>query len=225
MRYKALLAAVGLVGSGLLFQQPAEAAPEQVTATCSFPVPAKLVLSSRSVYVSFPLGADCPMTTAMATWIPVDDYGRTRMGIGCPWESCGVYVEYTTVGQTTRWTPQGYALDKDGRKVADLLPATSVTKAASIAALAGVRRGSRVTLTASATYYSPTQRAYVRSHGRMLVQYKDPGTTTWKSLSYVTPLASGAATYTITTNRARSYRVYLPSTTSVWYTYSRAVAL
>jgi hypothetical protein len=124
------------------------------------------------------------------------------MGIRCPWESCGVHVEYTATGQTTHWTPQGYGRDKNGRQVADLLPATSVPKAASIAALSGVRQGSRVTLTVSATYYSPTRRSYVRSHGRMLGQHKDPGTTTWKSLANVTPITSGRATYILTTNRA-----------------------
>ncbi|WP_433164207.1 hypothetical protein [Kribbella sp. CA-247076] len=225
MRYRSLLAAAGLIASGLLFQPTAQAAPVQATATCSFPVPAKLVLSSRNVYVSFPLGADCPKTVHNASWFPVSDDGRTHMGIGCGWESCGVYVQYTHVGGTTHWTPRSVAIDKNGRKVADLLPATSVTKAASIATLSGVRRGSKVTLTAAATYFSPAKRVYVRSHARMLVQYKDPGTTTWRSLAYVTPTATGAAAYTLTTNRARSYRVYVPSTYSVWYTYSRALSL
>ncbi|MFF0344911.1 hypothetical protein [Kribbella sp. NPDC004875] len=221
MRYLPVLAAAGLVVSGLLVQQPAQAAPDQVTATCSFPVPPKLVLSGGYQEVEFPAGPGCPKTMVSSTWDAVPDVGRAKYGTGCARLGCSVTVNLTPLGGTTHWTPVGYGMDINGRKVADLLPATSVTKAASVARLAGTRQGTKVTLTASATYYSPSRNSYLRAHGRILLQYNDAGR--WKSLVYVTPASSGTATYTITTNRSRSYRVYVPSTQSVWYTYSPAV--
>ncbi len=223
MRYQSLLAAAGLVATGLLVQQPAQAAPQQATATCTFLVPAKLVLRQPTQYVPFSLGGSCPKTMVSAAWSAVRDDGTSKLTVGCPWSNCGVDVESTPLGGTTHWTPVGYGEDAKGRKVADLLPAVSVTRAASIAQLTGVRSGTRTTLTASSSYYSPTRRTYLRAHSRMLVQYKDPGTTVWKNLTYVTPSSSGVATYTLITNRTRSYRVYVPSTNTVWYTYSPAV--
>lgn len=223
MRIQSALAVAGLVASGLLIQQPAEAVPAQVAATCALPVPAKLVRSPRNQTLLLPLGAGCPKTLVSSTWEAVRDDGTSNYGTGCARLGCVVDINLTPLGGTTHWTPVGYGADINGRKVADLLPAVSVTKAASTAQLAAVRRGTTVTLTATSTYYSPSRNAYLRGHGRMLVQYNDPGTASWKSLAYVTPAASGVAAYTLTTNRARSYRVYVPSTASVWYTYSAAV--
>jgi hypothetical protein len=51
----------------------------------------------------------------------------------------------------------------------------------------------------------------------MLVQYKDPGAAAWRSLVSVTPGTSRVATYMLTTNRTRSYPVYVPLTSSDWY--------
>ena len=69
------------------------------------------------MYLYFQLGSDCPKTVTTATWRPIDDQGRTRGAYSCPWEGCGIYVQYTTIGQTTHWTPQGYAMDKDRTRV------------------------------------------------------------------------------------------------------------
>ena len=227
MRHTLIAAVIasGLITSGLVAtQQPAHAEPQRATATCTFPVPAKLVLRRPTEYVAFPLGGTCPKTMVSAGWRAVRDDGTSKLTVGCPWSNCGVDIELTPLGGTTHWTPVGYGEDAKGRKVADLLPAVSVTRAASVAQLAGARHGTKTTLTASSSYYSPSRRTYLRSHSRMLVQYKDPGTTTtWKSLAYVTPSSSGVATYTLSTNRSRGYRVYVPSTSSVWYTYSPAI--
>ncbi|MFF1818494.1 hypothetical protein ACFVWG_14430 [Kribbella sp. NPDC058245] len=55
---------------------------------------------------------------------------------------------------------------------------------------------------------------------RVLFQSKDPGSSTWKDLGYVVPGSTGAATYTIATNRSRAYRAYVASSATVWYAYS-----
>ena len=137
--------------------------------------------------------------------------------------NCSVNVAFTALGATETWTPSGPALDWKGHVMpVKLLPGYSLTKVKSVTGLSAVRRGTKVTLTASATYYSPGLQKYVRSHGRMLLMYQDLGKP-WRTLTYVTPNSSGLATYTITTNRARTYQAYLPSTATTWYSYSPAV--
>ncbi|NUR24728.1 MAG: hypothetical protein HOV83_02560 [Catenulispora sp.] len=103
-----------------------------------------------------------------------------------------------------------------------LLPGYSLTKTETVTRLSAVRRGTRVTLTASAAYYSPKPQTYLRSHERMLLMYQDPGKP-WRTLTYVTPRSTGMATYTLTTNRARKYQAYLPSTATTWYSHSPPV--
>uniref|UniRef100_UPI001177D575 hypothetical protein n=1 Tax=Cellulomonas iranensis TaxID=76862 RepID=UPI001177D575 len=92
---------------------------------------------------------------------------------GCRETGCPIHVRFTEVGVTTKWQPQGPVRDQHGRKVAELLPAQSVTKYASTAALSGTRKGTRTTLVAPAAYYSAKSNRFVRSHNRLLLQYQD----------------------------------------------------
>ncbi|HET6987213.1 MAG TPA: hypothetical protein VFI00_11385 [Kribbella sp.] len=219
MRYRVVAAAVALVASGLVFSQPAQAT---TSATCSLNVPTKLVMRGTESEVFFHLGSDCPKNLWSAAW--KSQAGGVDLGltIGCA-DLCSVLIRKTAIGRTTNWVPVGFGEDSRGRKIADLRPATSMTRYASAAALSGVRRGTKTTLTATASYYSAKTNTFVRRHDRVLLQYQNPGTTTWSNLTYVTPNASGVATYTLTTNRSRAYRVYVRSSTSVWYSYSAPI--
>jgi hypothetical protein len=218
MRLTALVVAAGLVVSGAVISQPAQATPQG--ATCSLKIPAKLVIDRPDAKVEIDFGSDCPSNTQRANWTSTPGYVTVLLEKNA---IPRVPLDYLVAGAPTTWVggAQG-AQARGGKKVADLVPAHTVMKAASIARLSAVRRGTKVTLTASSTYFSIKARGFVRNHSRMLLEFKNPGSS-WQSLGYVTPNSSGVATYAISTNRARDYRIYLPSNNTVWYSYSPAV--
>ncbi len=222
MRYRSLLLAAGVLTSGLLIGPTTADAAPQALPTCSLPVPAKLVINSPDSYIySMKLGGGCPKTVQDTTWWAVRPDGTYNFGIGGPWDSVTLWINKTPIGVTTRWTPEGYGRDSAGRNVARLLPATSMTKCAAAIGLSGVRSGTKTTVYARASYYNTKTKSFTRHHGRVLFQKRDLGSNTWTDLGWAYPNAkTGAASFTIITNRSRDYRVYVPSSNTVWYAYS-----
>ncbi|MFB6725597.1 hypothetical protein ACFCV3_35835 [Kribbella sp. NPDC056345] len=223
MRYRSLTAALVVLVPGLVLgQQVAEAAPSRITATCSPGVPYKLVVSRPDAYVDFRLGRDCPRTVASASWDVTRPDGYS-IGFGCGvGQTCRAAIYELPIGRAAKWEPtSGIGWDKNGRKVADLVPATSMVKTGAAIGLTGVRQGTKTTVYARATYYSTKSKAFTRHHGRVLFQKRDIGSNTWTDLGWAYPnTKTGAASYTIITNRSRDYRVYVPSSSTVWYAYS-----
>jgi hypothetical protein len=85
------------------------------------------------------------------------------------------------------------------------------------ARLAVTRSGSRVTLTSSAFRYWPTENRIIPWAGSVgQMQWKVPGTTTWRPLKQVWSNSSGKYTYRYTVTAARDYRVYFPATSVIW---------
>ncbi|MFI5729558.1 hypothetical protein ACIA49_05505 [Kribbella sp. NPDC051587] len=224
MRGRALALAIGVVASGVVGVQATTA--QAATPVCRFEVPAKLTISSQYSLVSFGWGAGCPKTTFQARWIgQAEGLPGSSASVTCTYHypECSIALEGTYSGRTMQWNPDGYAQDEKGRKVAELRSAKSLTKYGAAVKLTAGRVGTKTTLTARPTYYSAKTNGFVRHHGRVLFQSKDPGSSTWKDLGYVVPNSAGAATYTITTNRSRAYRAYVASSATVWYAYSANV--
>ncbi len=228
--YKSALAAAGLLASTLVAAPPAHAVPattEQATATCSFKVPAKLAL--RSAYTNFDdvhLGSDCPSTMVGANWTANWRNGA-NLTVSCQYGHCpGIGLKSSTPAGRITWVGDAWGgLDENGNKVADLLPAYSDIRFASSASLNAGRQGTRTALLTTVWYFSPQTNTYVRWVGRkLLVQYQEIGTSTWKGLAYVTTNAKGQASYTYYPGRTRRYRVYVPATTSVWDFFTPAVS-
>lgn len=228
--YKSALAALGLLASGLVATQPAEAvpsSPQGVTATCSFKVPAKLAL--RAAYTAFdrvPLGSDCPSTMVGANWTATWKTGA-NLTISCQNGICpGPGLKSTTPAGRVTWVGDSWGgLDKDGNKVADLLPAYSDIRFASSASVNAGRKGTRTAFLTTVWYFNPKTNTFARWAGwKLLLQYQEIGTSTWKGLAYVTTNASGQASYTYYPGRTRRYRVYVPATTSVWDFYTPTIS-
>ncbi len=223
MRYRSLTAALAVLASGLILgQQSAEAAPTQTTATCSPGIPSKLVVARPDAYVEFRLGRDCPRTMISGSWDVTRPDGYST-GFGCGvGQVCRTDLYELPIGAVT-WKPTtGIGWDRNGRKVADLLPANSTVKAGAAIGLTGVRSGTKTTVYARAS--ATTTPRPSRSPGttaacssRSGTSARPPGPT---SAGPTPTPQTGAASYTITTNRARDYRVYVPSSSTVWYAYS-----
>jgi hypothetical protein len=226
MRVRSVVLAVGVVASALVgVQSTAQAAP-QAAPVCRFEVPAKLTITAPQTEALFGWGSACPKTAFQANWRGrAAGVSGSSYDVGCTWgyPQCGFLLDWTYPGHSMSWIPVGFATDAKGRKVADLRSATSMTKYGAAVKLTGTRKGTKTTLTARPTYYSAKTKGFVRHHGRVLFQSKDPGSSVWKDLGYVVPNSAGAANFTLTTNRSRAYRAYVASSATVWYAYSSTI--
>lgn len=225
MRGRGLVLAIGVVASGLMGVQAttAQAVP-QALPVCHFGIPAKLTVTKPDTLVEFGMGAGCPKNVFEANWLGrAEGVDGSSYSESCGWGFCSVVPELAYPGHVMHWIPQGYGADRTGAKIAELRSATSITKYGAAVRLTAGRVGTKTTLSARPTYYSAKAKGFVRHHGRVLFQSKDPGSSVWKDLGYVVPNSAGAATYTITTNRSRAYRAYVASSATVWYAYSATV--
>ncbi|GAB3934593.1 hypothetical protein GCM10029976_043770 [Kribbella albertanoniae] len=226
MRYRSLLLATGVVASGLLIgPATAEATPQAITAHCSWMLPANLTLRAPRQDIWVKKGPDCPKTANTAMWMGRNAVGADIYASGFGVDGGGwLNIAYTApCGQALTWTgwEDGYAHDANNRPVAILRSAKTLTKCGAAVQLTGVRKSTRTTLTARPTYYNEKTGKFVRHHGRVLFQKRDLGSTTWTDLGWAYPNATtGAASYTITTNRSRDYRTYVPSGKTVTHAYS-----
>jgi hypothetical protein len=158
-----------------------------------------------------------------ATW--KNGYGESvlcQMG-KCP--EIWLATKYVPAGKVT-WVGQAEGgMDASGHKVATLLPAPTEIRFGSTASLTATRTGSKTAFLTTVWAFSPTTNTYARWAGRkLLVQYQEIGTSSWKGLAYITTNAKGQAAYTYYPGRTRRYRVYVPATTSVWDYYSPTIS-
>jgi hypothetical protein len=229
LKLRTIAPAAALVAAGLLAAQPAQAAPQQATATCSLVVPSRLYIGAQNNNFVAKLGSNCPQTINTAVWKSspaATMYPEGRLEFLNHAREVGFTVSgYAPPIGTITWKPAGGATDFNGVKVADLTAATSVSKCASAVALTGGRLGSRTALLTTVSYWRASSGRYVRWAGKqVLIQYQEIGTTTWKGLAYVTTNSVGQVTYNYYPNRTRRYRVYVPGTASVWNSFSPVIS-
>lgn len=229
MKLRSIAPAAALVAAGLFVTQPAQAAPQQATATCSLVAPARLYIGALNNNFVAKLGSNCPATIDTAVWkstpaATMNPEGRLEFLHHAREAAFTVLGEAPPIGTVT-WKPAGGATDFNGVKVADLAAATSVSRCSSAVALTGGRKGSRTALLTTVSYWRPNSGRYVRWAGKqVLIQYQDIGTTAWKGLAYVTTNSVGQVTYNYYPNRTRRYRVYVPGTSSIWNVFSPVVS-
>jgi hypothetical protein len=227
MRYTPLVAAAGLLASGLAFGPQAQAAapaPADSTAarTCTIYPPRSVAIGSneRTIYVR--IGSDCEVAPRKiyARWDlsnpnhPSNVYHRITYGEGVtvmPWK---ILDEEEPLGFTT-WRPYE-ASDANGGEFVQNQP-TTLIKVASWAGITATRSGSRVTLTGAAARYSANANrmiAWTRAYGQL--QYKARGTTTWRALAGGYTNSVGRLSVTTTSSTARDYRFVVPQTAQIW---------
>lgn len=225
MLLKSLLAATGLIASGLLVTQPAQAATpsstQGTTATCSLAMPAKLVMRRQINSYIVSLGADCPTNVYTASWVGARTGNSNKATVQFEYASrraqFTLYSWISPVGTMT-WTGNAKGgTDYNGAKVATLKTAVSVTKYASSATLTGGHQGTKTALIAAVGYYNPKTNAFTRwPSKKVLLQYQEVGSTVWKGLAYATTNATGQASYTYYPGKVRRYRVAVPTNATIW---------
>ncbi len=131
--------------------------------------------------------------------------------------SARFYVnDYTRIG---RWTWKGtLAFDYQGQLVYQWPTHTDV-RLASYGRVAVVRIGSKINVRTTAMRYwqhDSNGKFIGWSGARGLIQYRTPGTATWKGLKEVYSYSNGTYSYTYTTTASREYRVILRDVSTIW---------
>ena len=124
------------------------------------------------------------------------------------------YYTFDPMGRMT-WRPGG-AYDSYSNTLSQNSPVSEV-RLGSWAGLTATRSGSAVTLNVRAVrYWVSGDKNIPFTSAAGTIQYRGLGTTTWKSLKYVSTNSSGAYAYKYTSSAARDYRVVLNGTSSIW---------
>jgi hypothetical protein len=214
MRLKSLLVAVGLVTTGLVAATPTASA----AGTCSLYVPSKLTISQPYRAITVTLGPNCAAAGVNdAFWTAYHPsqgpQGAAAFFDGDQSEIVDLY-DYASVG-VWNWRPGG-AYGSMGERVYQYSPYTDV-RLGSYTRVAATRTGTKVTLRTSAARYWPGGEKFIGwADARGQIQYRTPGSTTWRGLKEIYSNGIGAYSYTYTTTAARDYRVVLRSTATIW---------
>jgi hypothetical protein len=227
MRLASALATIGVLSTGLVAAAPAA----QAAGTCSLQVPSRVTISQPYPEITVRAGSDCLYSRTMyAVWDAYDPRGeqdgsaaifegddRGLVTTSDVWELWDSYPTGRWV-----WRPQ-IAYDVDNNDIAQNTRYTDI-KLGSWSRMTATRYGSRVTLSTSAARYSPTYDRFIAWGGAYgQLQYRVPGTSTWRALKTVYSNSSGAYRYTYATTAVRDYRVYFPATSAIWNTASPTV--
>ncbi|MFC0629266.1 hypothetical protein [Kribbella deserti] len=220
MRFGSALALAGLAAAPMLAVPATAQADVQALPPCTLLVPAKIRVVTPNTAVTFREGADCKRAGVVSSsWRAYNpdnvkpfpptarfEYGSTSMVHQWPDHYWGLW----------RFKPQ-WAWDDDVNQVATQNTPATWVKMGSWAQVTATRVGSKVTLRTSSARYAHTSNKFVAWAGSVgQLQYKAPGTTTWKPLKSVKSSSLGKYAYTYTSAAARDYRVYFVDATLIW---------
>jgi len=117
-----------------------------------------------------------------------------------------------------QWRPAG-AHDSGYNEVYQYGPYYTDVRLASYGRVTATRYGSKVSVTtAAARYWQSGSKIIGWSGARGQIQWRAPGTTTWRGLKEVYSNSGGNYSYTYTTSAVRDYRVVLYDATAntIW---------
>ncbi|MFC9692472.1 hypothetical protein ACFTSF_28245 [Kribbella sp. NPDC056951] len=225
-----LLAATGLLATGLAAAVPAQAAapaaPQAAAElpTCYPAVPERLVMNNRQTHYTITYGKGCPANLYNADW-----HGRQKGDPdnilieflnGSRQAKFTLYSEVSPVGVVT-FTGDEDGEDSEGNAVAKLATFNRMNKFVSAVDLTVTKSRGTYTLNTAAGNYRPAINKFVPWGGKEIVlQYKQAGTSTWKQLTKVKAGSNGKASYRWSSAATFSFRAYIAGNSVVWDDYS-----
>jgi hypothetical protein len=192
----------------------ASAAPESAAAGCTMSVASRVVMGKPTVLAPQNVSGSCIQPGGFATWNLEYPDGREQPHAwvatgGVSWlirddMPIGIYV----------WRPSG-ALDPAGNKLGQNTVSSTV-KLAAAAWISSKRVGDVVTLNGTSLLYSVSTNGYFKRPAAGVFQFRERGTTTWKTLKSVRTNSIGQVTMAYRYGKARDYRFALYSTPISW---------
>jgi hypothetical protein len=221
MRVLSFLAAAGVLATGVVASAPAADA----AGSCSLYVQSKISIGSP--YRSIPVkeGPNCAAAGVVdAYWIAT--HPTQGEGVEAAFENSArsttvpIY-DFFPLGKWT-WRPDG-AFKADDTTVYQYTPVTDV-RLASYGRVAVTKTGTKVNVkTTAMRYWAGGSKFIGWSSARGQIQYRTPGTTTWKGLKDVYSTSTGTYSYTYATSAVREYRVVLYAVSTIWESTSPVV--
>jgi hypothetical protein len=214
MRLLSLLAAAGLVAGGVVAAAPAASA----AGTCSMYVPSRFSIGQSYRTITVPQGPNCAAVGVIdASWFA---YHPTKGEVNHVMfldHSRSEIVELWDVMPIGRWTWRpGAAYAAYGLPVYQYTTSTDV-RLATYGRVTPTRSGTKVNVKTTAMRYWQGGHKFIGWSGaRGQIQYRTPGTTTWRALKDVYSTTSGTYSYTYTTSAVRDYRVVFGDASTMW---------
>jgi hypothetical protein len=215
MRLLSLLAAAGLIAGGAVAAAPAASA----AGTCSMYVPSRFSIGQPYRDITVPQGPNCAAARVVeAFWFA---YHPTKgdVGLGAGYQDSARSTKITLVDTMPigRWTWQpSVAFDANFHDVYLYTTYTDV-RLASYGRVTPTRSGTKVNVKTTAMRYWQGGHKFIGWSGaRGQIQYRTPGTTTWRALKDVYSTSTGAYSYTYTTSAVRDYRVVFGDVSTMW---------
>lgn len=201
-----------LVAGAALATAPTASAAAQ----CTLSAPAKVAIAKPYTVINLTAKGACTRSNGFATWDLVHSYyGPSDMALfdGTTKDTWAIY-DWEHLGSYT-WTPD-WATDGDYNDQSQNSVRTSV-RLKSYSAVSVSRKGSKVTVKTQTNRYGITARkTIVHAKAPSVIQYRTPGTSTWRNLKNVTSNSSGKGSYTYTSKAKRDYRLVTKDTSTVW---------
>ncbi|MGL5850735.1 MAG: hypothetical protein ACRCZD_08135 [Phycicoccus sp.] len=215
---KAVLASLVTAAAVLAAAAPSAAASS--AGTCSLYVPSRVSIGQPYRAITVRLGPNCAaagvVEAAWTAYHPTQGLQAILYYDGTSTEVWDLY-EFDAIGRW-QWRPEG-AYDADLTEVSQYGPYSTDVRLASYGRVTATRSGSRVTVrTTAARYWSDGGRFIGWAGARGQIQWRTPGTTTWRGLKEVYSSPTGTYSYTYSTSQSREYRVVLYDNTvkTIW---------
>lgn len=191
---------------------------------CSVVAPTKVVLDRAVVEVPYRLAGNCALAGAVyASWDVVHPADGVVGGLTFDGTTTTTWDLHDWMGPTRYTVRPWSAVDA----VATLIPqnsALTTVKLGSRLTASASRTAGRLTLTASASTYSPTLSGwYQRPRVNVSVMHLPPGAATWTWVKAAATSSTGRVALSVVP-KAGQYRLMIKETPTTWASYSPAVA-
>ncbi|MFC0624771.1 hypothetical protein [Kribbella deserti] len=218
MRTSSLLSALTVFAA--VGVAPVAPATASTAGSCSLRVPARIAINSPYQAVKVSLGPNCAAAGVVdAYWTAYHPVAGGAAFAAFETKARTGVVDVYDFDPLGRWSWRPSGAFGDGSEPIAQNSLTSMVKVASWSGLKASRAGAKVTLTVSAARYAASlDRLVGWAAATGQLQYKVPGTTTWKPLKSVRTTNTGHYTYTYTMPTPRDYRAVFPTTSLIWNT-------
>ena len=215
MRLSPLLAAAALTAAGAA----ALPATAQAAGSCSLYAPGRIAIGTSVRTITINEGPNCAAAGVTdAAWTAVAAAGEVDTII---YENGARSQPFTIFGDDPlgkwTWRPEG-AFDAADNEIFQYTPVTDV-RLASYSRITPTRTGTKVNLkTLANRWWGDGDKFIGFASARGQIQYRTPGTTTWRGLKDVYSSSTGTYSYTYNTTLTRDYRVviYDAPTNTIW---------
>jgi hypothetical protein len=219
---QAFVVTAALVGALTIVAAPTASAVEG--GSCSVAIPTTVSIAKPYTLIPAKLGANCAASgTDFASWDVRHSYYGPMDFLLFDQTISDSYGFYDEDPYGTYYVEPGMAWDSEANVLTQNERSFAV-KLDSRLGLTAARAGSYVTLSATASFYGPTGNAFrAWNKDKVVLQYKTPGTTTWRYLTTVTTTSNGKTSYRVYAPKGRHYRAGSYATATIWGQASAAV--